>query len=193
MTTASKAVNGWMQLARGIPLAGCLVLSACSSGAPREIPKGALEDAGVNSQAGNRISAVSGSETSPGVQENNTTLVAMRSERTSVSTGRSIYFLDSDTIVSEENRNVLRQHADYLKRNPKRVIILRAFLDGLGSRTFSLAIAQKRLDLAVQTLREFGIAKSRIRQVMLGTRVKKVFCESPPCKKQGQRIELLYK
>lgn len=193
MTTASKAVNGWMQLARGIPLAGYLVVSACTSSAPREMPKAPLEEAKVSNKAGNNVSAVSGSAISPGIRENSAPIAAIHSEGKSVSTGRSIYFLDSDAGLSEENRNVLRQHADYLKQNPKRVIILRAFLDGLGSRTFSLAIAQKRLDLVVQTLRKFGIAKSRIRQVMLGQRVKKVACEAPPCKRQGQRIELLYK
>ena len=193
MTTAPKAVNGWMQLARGILLAGYLVVSACTSGAPREIPKASPEEAEVNNKASNNVTAVSGSAISPGIRENSASIAAMHSDGKNVSTGRSIYFVDSETGLSEESRNVLRQHADYLKQNPKRVIIVRAFLDGLGSRTFSLAIAQKRLDIAVQTLREFGVAKARIRQVMLGQRVKKVACESPPCKKQRQRIELLYK
>lgn len=193
MNDNGQKCRHWIRLARGIPLASILVLSACSSGAPREFPKASQEDSGATDHATNNVSSVASSATGSGARESSNSTAPVRSEAKSVSAGRSIYFLDSDAALSEENSNVLRQHADYLKQNPKRIIILRAFLDSLGSRSFSLAIVQKRLDLVVQTLREQGIAKSRIRQVMLGQRGKKITCAPPSCQNKGQRIELLYK
>lgn len=182
-----------MQLARVIPLAGVLALAACSSGAPRKSPGATLANAGVTTRAADNGPSLATPAVSPRAPESIDSTAATHSEVKRVSTGRSIYFSDNDAALSEESKAVIRQHADLLKQNPKRFIVLRAFLDGLGSRTFSLAIVQKRLDLVVQTFREQGVAKSKIRQIMLGRRGKKPACEVPPCRNSGQRIELLYK
>ncbi|MBS1139012.1 MAG: hypothetical protein H6R13_465 [Proteobacteria bacterium] len=181
-----------MRLARGIPLAGLLALSACSSSVPRETPPDSLKDAGATSGAAKSSSAASGAN-SPDAVDSRKPSSTVHAEEKNGAAGGSIYFSDGDAALSEESIKVLRQQAEYLKQNPKRLIVLRAYLDSLGSRTFSLAIVQKRLNVVATTLREQGVAKSRIRQVMLGQRSKKQSCESPSCQNRGQRIELLYK
>jgi outer membrane protein OmpA-like peptidoglycan-associated protein len=181
-----------MQLARGIPLAGLLVLSACSSDVPRETPRISLTDGGATSGAA-KSSPVVAVAKSPAAQESRQPTATVHAEEKNGVAERSINFSDGDTALSEESVKVLRQQAEYLKQNPKRCIVLRAYLDSLGSRTFSLAIVQKRLNVVAETLREQGVAKSRIRPVMLGQRGKKQGCESPSCQIRGQRIELLYK
>lgn len=182
-----------MYLARGIPLAGIILLSACSSGAPRENPRDSLEVTEAATRTADSVLLIPNSAISPSTRENTNSPAAIHSEVKGVSAGRSIYFSDNDAALSDESRTVIHQHAAYLKQNPKRFIVLRAFLDGLGSRTFSLAIVQKRLDIVVQTLREQGVAKSRIRQVMVGQRGNKMVCATPPCRNGGHRIELIYK
>lgn len=104
-----------------------------------------------------------------------------------------IYFADNEITLSDINKQKLRQHAEYLKKNPKRVIVFRAYLDQVGSRTFALAVVQNRLDLVVDALRDQGIPKSRIRQVMLGQRGNKPTCITPSCQGRERRIEVLYK
>lgn len=188
--------NGqWIQLARGIPLAGILLLSACSSDAPRNTREASSADAGVTTRAADislpelAISTNSrGSTSSP---------TATSTEVNTGSTVRSIYFLDNDVTLSEDSRTVIRQHAEGLNQNlkqkRKRLIVLRAYLEHRGSRTFSLAMAQKRLDVVMEAFRKYGVPKSRIRQVTLGRRGKSLACEPPLCPNSGQRIELLYK
>jgi len=173
----------WMQLAQGVFLACLLALSACSSSGVSNIPQSSSSKA----RAADGGTAESGSDSSvetvsskPKDGHLTKTLPAHEEKRTSP--GRRIYFSDGDVALSDESKNLLRQHADYLKQNPKRLIVLRAYLDRLSSRAFSLAIAQERLNAVVETLREQGVAKARIRQVMLGQRGKN----------KVERIELLY-
>lgn len=185
-------ISQWMQLARGIPLAGLIALSACSSGVPRETPQVSLENA-VTSGAARSSPAVLSAQNIPNERESHKPIETVHSEEKNGLAGRSIYFSDGDATLSKESIYTLRQHAEYLKQNPKRLIVLRAYLDSLGSRTFSLAIAQQRLNIVVEKLRDEGVAKSRIRQVMLGQRGNKPTCEAPSCQNRGGRIDLHHK
>lgn len=180
---SDKGLHGshWVRLARVASLAGSLLLVACSSGPSREISEDTVVTASAadshihNSQATIRTTG------------------AITPKINSVVAGGDIFFLESDVTLSDEARKTLRQHSEYLKQNPKQRIVVRSYSDSLGSRTFALAIAQKRLDVVVQTLREQGVQKSRIRQVMIGQLSKKQACASPLCEERGARIELRYK
>lgn len=186
-------VRQWRQLARGIPLASLLALSACSSGVPRETPQLSAQHAGVTGGAEQSNPSVPDVPSASDAMESRKPVSTGHSEETNGLAGRSIYFPEGDAALSEESINILVQQAEYLKQNPKRVIFLRASLDSFGSRTFSLAMVQKRLNVVAEVLREHGVAKSRIRQVLLGQRGKKQNCDSPSCQNRGQRVELLYK
>lgn len=181
-----------VRLARGIPLACLLALSACSSGLPRETPLVPVKDVGVTTEAA-KFPTRAPDAVSHDVEDIRKPISTVRSEEKNSVAGRSIYFPDGDAALSEESIKILGKHAEYLKQNPKQMIVLRAYLDRTGSRTFSLAIVQNRLNAVAQTLHEHGVAKSRIRQVLLGQRGKMPSCESPSCKNRGQHIELIYK
>ena len=183
----------WMHLARGIPLAGVLALAACASGGPRQTPEGIAKSSEATARTADNAPSIGAPATNPKSRESIDSTAAKHSEMGKQSPGHSIYFPENDATLSEESKEVIRQHAEKLKQNPKSLIVLRAFLEGLGSRTYSLAIVQKRLDHVVQYFRAQGIAQSRIRQIMLGRRSKKSACELPSCQSSEQRIELLYK
>lgn len=182
-----------MRLARGLPLAGVLALAACSSGALREAPPASPADAGGPTRPAESSPGLPRAASGAQARESSKAITLPQSEARGVSAGRYIYFSDNDARLTEDSRKALGQHAAYLKQNPKRLIVLRAYLDRLGSRTFSLAMVQKRLDVVVEALRKKGVARSRIRQVMLGQRGKKPVCETPACQNGGQRIELFFK
>lgn len=187
----------WIQLARGIPLAGILMLSACASNAPRRVPETSPADTGVTTRAVASVPSAPDLTISSSLAESPNSAVATPAIGTRVSAERSIYFSNNDATLSEDNLRILREYAEELKRGlknkSKRRIVLRAYLDPLGSRTFSLAIVQKRLDGVVEVLRKYGVPKSRIRQVVLGRRGKTQNCAPPLCRNKGQRIELLFK
>jgi len=191
MNGNSPRSGRWMQRARGIPLACLLTLGACSTDVHREIPQASQADGRATTETAKSIPPAPSVANSPNARESRAPVAATHSEEKSVSADRSIFFPDSDSELSEDSLNLIRQHAEYLMQNPKRFITLRAYLDSLGSRTYSLAMVQKRLDVVARALHEQGVARSRIRQVMLGQRSKKQTCETPLCPTRGQRIELL--
>lgn len=187
----------WIRLARGIPLAGILILSACSSNVPRLTPATSPADTGVTSSTVVSIPPGPDLIISSTLAESPKSAAAKLAKEARVAIERSIHFSDNDATLNEEHLRILRQHAEELKeslkKKSKRRIVLRAYLDPLGSRTYSLSIVQKRLDGAAEVLRKYGVPKSRIRQVILGRRGKTQNCAPPLCRIKGQRIELLFK
>ena len=143
----------WIQLARGIPLAGIFLLSACSSDAPRNIPEASSAEAGVTTRAADSPLSHPDLTISPNSLGSTSSPAATHTEVDALSTVRSIYFSDNDAALSEDSRRAIRQHAEYLnqnlKQNPKLLIVIRAYLDHRGSRTFALAMAQKRLNVVM--------------------------------------------
>jgi len=183
----------WSALARGVPLAGIVALAACSTGAPRQ-------EVGNSSADGKAVTSLPG-QPSPG---NNSASQAMSATGVATSAApdpkasgvrarSSLYFSDNDARLNEDSASVLRQFAEHLRKNPKRRVVLRAYLDSQGSRSYSLAIVQKRLDVVTAALREKGVPRSRIRQIMLGQRGKKLTCETPSCLSRRNSIEMQYK
>lgn len=183
----------WKSLSMGFPFVGVLLFSACSSDMRHEFHAPSPEPVSTTEQLIHGTTSMPAPEIGRRVPEVKNPVTVKHLDAKEHPGGRNIYFSDGDATLSEDGQSMLRQHADYLKQNPKLIVVLRAFLDAHGSRTYSLAIVQKRLDNAVRTLQEQGIAKSRIRQIMLGRSSKKTICIPPSCQKMGQRIELLYR
>lgn len=183
----------WSALARGIPLASIVVLAACSSGMPREeVRNSAADGKAITSfpgQASPRNDPAPPAMSAAGIAAS----VAPDAKAIGASARNSLYFSDNDATLDEGSASVLRQLAEHLRKNPKRRVVLKAYLDDRGSRSYSLAIVQKRLDAVTAALREKGVPRSRIRQIMLGQRGNKLTCETPLCLGRRNSIELQYR
>lgn len=112
---------------------------------------------------------------------------------TPVAEEQRIYFAQGEASLSDENRWKIKQAAQYLKENPKLKVKLIAFSDSLGSRSYTLAIMDNRLSTVTDALHENGIAKSRIRKILISQKAPKRACTTPACQGEGLRIELRYK
>lgn len=183
----------WLTLARGIPFASIMLLAACSVSVPREGARNSSDEGKAIASVAERSSA----RTSPAPQamsvERIVTSATPEATAAASSTRSTLYFSDNEATLDEASESLLRQFAEYLRKNPKRRVVLKAYLDNLGSRSYSLAILQRRLDAVTAALREKGVQRSRIRQVMLGQRGKKPGCETPLCLERRNSIELQYK
>lgn len=183
----------WSALARGIPLASIVALAACSSSAPREDVRNSAEDGkaitSLPGQAFARNNPAPPAMTAAGVAAS----AVPDPKAIGASARNSLYFSDNDATLDEGSASVLRQYAEQLRRNPKRRVVLKAYLDNQGSRSYSLAIVQQRLDAVTAVLREKGVPRSRIRQIMLGLSGKKLSCDTPLCLSRRNSIELQYR
>jgi len=183
----------WLALARGIPLASIVALSACTSSAPREEVRNSSADGKATTSRPDQASAPN----NPAPQAISTEGIAVSAAPDPKAIGaaarNSLYFSDNDATLDEGSKSVLQEFAEQLRKNPKRKLVLKARLDNPGSRSYALAIVQKRLDVVTAALREKGVARSRIRQIMLGQRGKKLDCQTPSCLSRRNSIELQYR
>lgn len=104
----------------------------------------------------------------------------------------NVFFASGDVKVDERGQELLRRHATRLKDNPQQVITLVGYTDPLGSPSYNLALAEERLDSVVEILRSLGVARGQIRRVNTGQAQGGSDCDSPACRQQMRRVELIY-
>lgn len=174
---------------RGLCLVATLLLAACSS-VPGEIAKTPpTVDPGSVTANGNPLQPA---DKKP-QQTASKPLYAETPASAEQVSDQVIYFAQGDAALSEESREKLKQAALYLKQNPKRLVTLMTFSESLGSRTFTLAIMDNRLNVVAAALHEFGVAKSRIRKTLISQKGPKGICTTLACRSSGPRVELRYK
>lgn len=76
-----------------------------------------------------------------------------------------------------------------MKQNPKRRVTLIGYSEGFGSRNYTLAIMEEHLAAVSAQLQEFGVEKSRIRQIIFGGKGSQKSCEGSSCR---QRVEIRF-
>ena len=104
----------------------------------------------------------------------------------------NIYFTAGSTTVDPEGKDKLRQHAQILKQNPKKRLLLTAHPDDSGSRNYNLAIAEERLLAVFKLLRSYGVPAQQIRRIRVNGVKKPPICQSADCQLQMRRVELIY-
>lgn len=104
----------------------------------------------------------------------------------------NIYFTAGTTTVDQEGKDKLHQHAQNLKQNPKKRLILTAHTDDSGSRNYNLAIAEDRLMAVYKLLRSYGVPAKQIRRNRINGAKRPQVCQSAVCQLQMRRVELVY-
>lgn len=104
----------------------------------------------------------------------------------------NIYFTAGTTTVDQEGKDKLRQHAQNLKQDPKKRLILTAHPDDSGSRNYNLAIAEERLMAVFKLLRSYGAPAKQIRRNRINGAKNPPICQSASCQLQMRRVELVY-
>jgi peptidoglycan-associated lipoprotein len=102
---------------------------------------------------------------------------------------RNIYFPLGDAKLSPNSLRKLQRHAQFMKQNPKRRVTLIGYSEGFGSRNYTLAIMEEHLAAVSAQLQEFGVEKSRIRQIIFGGKGSQKSCEGSTCR---QRVEIRF-
>lgn len=106
----------------------------------------------------------------------------------------NIFFVLRSAIVSDTGKEKLRVHADRLKLDRKKTVLLVGHADDQGSRSYNLAITEERLMAVEKSLRHFGVALRQIRRNRSGSGSVKnpSSCTTNECRQQMRRVELIY-
>lgn len=103
----------------------------------------------------------------------------------------SVFFASRSSDINEEGLATLRRHAERLKDNKELKVMLVGMTDDLGSRTYNLAMADRRIAAVQHQLRQLGVRPQQIRRYNAGGEQGRA-CTSPECRSTMRRVELRY-
>ncbi|KFB66510.1 MAG: Minor outer membrane protein Omp16 [Candidatus Accumulibacter vicinus] len=107
----------------------------------------------------------------------------------------SIYFAKGATRIDTAGQDKLRHHAVRLKANPAQVVTLAGYTDDLGSASYNLAIAERRIEAVAKLLRTYGVPKNQIhplRRYSAGRGEAMPACRTTECRQIMRRVEVIY-
>ena len=88
---------------------------------------------------------------------------AFRSETNDV-----VYFALNSSTLDATAKADLRAQAEWLKKNPKALIVVEGRCDERGTREYNLALGERRANMAASYLMANGVAANRIRTISYG-------------------------
>lgn len=102
----------------------------------------------------------------------------------------SVYFAPGASDIDSDGMALLRQCADRLKSDGRQRVTLVGMTDDLGSRTYNVAIADRRIATVQLALRKLGVAAHQIKRRNLGGEMARHRCAAESCRKLMRRVEL---
>lgn len=81
---------------------------------------------------------------------------------------RVFHFGFNQTSLSEEDIELIEQHADYLKANPELQVTVHGHTDAQGNANYNLKLSQQRATMMVSELIKHGVSKDRIKSIGWG-------------------------
>jgi peptidoglycan-associated lipoprotein len=136
-------------------LASALLLAACASAEPGDGSGTGMGDrpaAGAGAGAG-----LAGGSYAPGSQR------ALEAEA-----GDTVYFAFDSAVLREPSREVLRQQATWLERNPNVRVTIEGHADARGTREYNLALGARRAEAVRTYLVGLGVAPGRLDTISYG-------------------------
>lgn len=173
-------------------IALAVLVAGCSSGVKLQDPNatgtsGAIP-AGEVSSLGTDISGPSGSSIS-GIDL--TTASQVQGEGPANIT-HTIYFDFDSYSIRPDFQSVLQAHADFLRANRTRVIMLEGHTDERGGREYNLALGQKRAEAVRQALDLLGVPANSLEPVSYGKEKPAVTGYDENAYSQNRRVEIRY-
>jgi outer membrane protein OmpA-like peptidoglycan-associated protein len=108
----------------------------------------------------------------------------------SVAVGDSVYFAPGASDIDSDGMTLIRRCADRLKSDERLRAILVGMTDDLGSRTYNVAIADRRIATVQLALRRLGVPAHQIKRRNMGGEMTGNRCADDDCRKLIRRVEL---
>ncbi|MBX3659491.1 MAG: peptidoglycan-associated lipoprotein Pal [Ramlibacter sp.] len=145
------------------------VLVGCSSGVK-------LNDVPVEDKTGSSVTGTSGT-TTPGADagsatKSNVAPVDLNNDAKPgagpTGVARIIYFDYDSFVIKPEFQSVIEQHAQFIRANSARKVVIEGHTDERGGREYNLALGQKRAEAVRRALSLLGVPDSQVEAVSFG-------------------------
>lgn len=104
-----------------------------------------------------------------------------------------VYFdFDSD-VLRASDRSVVEAHAQWLRENPQRSVVLRGHTDARGGSEYNLALGQRRAQTVRQTLQILGVDAGKLEAVSYGKEQLADMGSSEAAHQRNRRVEFDYR
>lgn len=105
---------------------------------------------------------------------------------------RVIYFEFDSSEVRSADRDVLTNHAAYLRENPQATIVLEGHADERGSREYNIGLGERRAQTVRQIMELQGVGAQQLSTVSYGEEKPAVDGNGESAWSQNRRVELIY-
>lgn len=104
-----------------------------------------------------------------------------------------ILFSSGTSELSDKDKNTLRDHASGLRKDARRTVCLLAHTERVGSREYSVALANKRITIIEGALRALGVRPRQIRKTGCGDERRiPAACPAEGCRDTLWKVELRF-
>ncbi len=161
-----------------------VTLIACASGAKKDESAESAEQASSGEETG---------DTRYGVDDaGKIDAKTLLSDTTGPLSRRVFYFEFDRTDLSEEDRQALRAHAEFLAQNPDISVVIEGHADERGTREYNMALGERRAKAISQLLVLQGASKDQIQEISFGEERPVALGHDESAWKVNRRAELLY-
>lgn len=105
---------------------------------------------------------------------------------------RIIYFDLDSSEIQENDRNILRVHAEFLASHPGITVVLEGHADERGSREYNIALGEKRANAVMRLLTLQGVAPNQVQVISFGEERPAAIGHDASAWNLNRRVEILY-
>lgn len=107
--------------------------------------------------------------------------------------GRTFYFDFDEAVIRPDDLAVLEIHAQVLRDNPQRRVMVEGHCDERGTREYNLALGERRADAVKSFLTANGVPASRVESVSYGEERPDDPGHAEAAWSRNRRAELIYR
>ena len=110
-----------------------------------------------------------------------------------VNVSRIIYFDYDSNVIKPEFQRLIEQHAQYLKQNNARHVVVEGNTDERGGSEYNLALGQKRAEAVRRAMALLGVKDNQLEAVSFGKEKPAVQGNDEAAFAQNRRVEIAYR
>lgn len=105
---------------------------------------------------------------------------------------RSVYFDFDSYVVSDQYRNTVQMHSDYLRNNPQQTIRVEGNADARGGAEYNLALGQRRSDAVARMMMLMGVNAGQVEAISFGKERPKALGTTEADYAENRRADINY-
>jgi peptidoglycan-associated lipoprotein len=119
--------------------------------------------------------------------------IADRADPNTLFKNYSIYFDLDEYTVKEDFRPLLKQHAEFLAKNPNEFVFIEGHTDERGGTEYNLALGQRRANAVKNLLVFYGAKEEQMEAYSYGSTKPKAAGSTEEAWSQNRRVDLYYR